>query len=113
MDAYPPISAHGLADENRVIRLADERYARLVVGVDDPAQTVAAIRQALGTTGRAGERSGQGPASGRRAPVPASRQRRVAGGREHRWALAPTTSRPGGTKLGGEGLHGLLEGGLR
>jgi hypothetical protein len=34
-----------------VIRLADERYARLVVGVDDPAQTVAAIRQALGTTG--------------------------------------------------------------
>ena len=34
-----------------VIRPADERYARLVVGVDDPAQTVAAIRQALGTTG--------------------------------------------------------------
>jgi hypothetical protein len=34
-----------------VIRLADECYARLVVGVDDPAQTVAAIRQALGTTG--------------------------------------------------------------
>jgi hypothetical protein len=34
-----------------VIRLADERYDRLVVGVDDPAQTVAAIRGALGTTG--------------------------------------------------------------
>jgi hypothetical protein len=33
-----------------VIRLADERYARLVIGVDDPAQTVAAIRQALGRT---------------------------------------------------------------
>ena len=27
------------------------RIHRLVVGVDDPAQTVAAIRQALGTTG--------------------------------------------------------------
>ena len=30
-----------------VIHLTDERYARLVVGVDDPARTVAAIRQAL------------------------------------------------------------------
>jgi hypothetical protein len=30
--------------------LADERHARLVVGVDDPARSVAAIRQALGTT---------------------------------------------------------------
>ena len=38
-----------------VIRLTDERYARLVVGVDDPAQTVAAIRQALGTTGEGSE----------------------------------------------------------
>jgi hypothetical protein len=32
-----------------VIRLTDERYTRLVVGVDDPAQTVAAIRQAVGS----------------------------------------------------------------
>ncbi len=29
-----------------VIRLTDERYDRLVVDVDDPARTVAAIRQA-------------------------------------------------------------------
>ena len=36
-----------------VINLTDERHARLVVGVDNPAQTVAAIRQALGTTGEA------------------------------------------------------------
>src|SRR5215212_5532220 len=34
-----------------VIHLADERYARLVIGVDDPAATVAAIRRALGTGG--------------------------------------------------------------
>jgi hypothetical protein len=34
-----------------VIHLADERYARLVIGVDDPAATVAAIRRALGTRG--------------------------------------------------------------
>ena len=33
-----------------VIHLADERYARLVIGVDDPA-TMAAIRCALGTRG--------------------------------------------------------------
>jgi hypothetical protein len=30
-----------------VIDLTDERYARLVIGVDDPADTVAAIRAAL------------------------------------------------------------------
>jgi len=30
-----------------VIHLSDERYARLVVGVDDPAATVAAIQGAL------------------------------------------------------------------
>jgi hypothetical protein len=34
-----------------VIHLADERYARLVVGVDDPAATVAAVRPALGAQG--------------------------------------------------------------
>jgi hypothetical protein len=34
-----------------VIHLADERYARLVIGVDDPEGTVAAIRRALGTDG--------------------------------------------------------------
>ena len=34
-----------------VIHLADERYARLVIGVDDPAATVATIRHALGTSG--------------------------------------------------------------
>ena len=34
-----------------VIHLADDRYARLVIGVDDPAATVAAIRHALGTRG--------------------------------------------------------------
>jgi hypothetical protein len=34
-----------------VIQLADERYARLVIGVDDPAATVATIRHALGTSG--------------------------------------------------------------
>jgi hypothetical protein len=33
------------------VHLADERYARLVIGVDDPAATVAAIRRALGTGG--------------------------------------------------------------
>jgi hypothetical protein len=33
-----------------VIRLTDERYARLVIGVDDPAQTVASIRTALAST---------------------------------------------------------------
>ena len=31
-----------------VIRLSDERYARLVMGVDDPPATVRAIREALG-----------------------------------------------------------------
>jgi nucleoside-diphosphate-sugar epimerase len=45
--------------------------------------------------------------------LPVSRQRGVAGGGEHRWALASTTRRHGGAKLGGEGLHGLVEGGLR
>jgi len=34
-----------------VIHLADERYARLVIGVEDPAATVAAIRGAVGTGG--------------------------------------------------------------
>jgi hypothetical protein len=34
-----------------VIRLTDERYARLVIGVDDPAQTVATIRRVLGAAG--------------------------------------------------------------
>jgi hypothetical protein len=34
-----------------VSHLTDERYARLVIGVDDPAATVAAIRRALGTAG--------------------------------------------------------------
>jgi hypothetical protein len=34
-----------------VIHLADERYTRLVIGVDDPAATVTAIRRALGTRG--------------------------------------------------------------
>jgi uncharacterized protein len=38
-----------------VIRLTDDRYTRLVVGVDDPAQTVATIRQALGTAGEGSE----------------------------------------------------------
>jgi hypothetical protein len=33
-----------------VICLTDERYARLVIGVDDPPQTVAAIRKALAIT---------------------------------------------------------------
>jgi hypothetical protein len=32
-----------------VVELTDERYARLVVGVPDPAQTVAEIEAALGT----------------------------------------------------------------
>jgi hypothetical protein len=49
-----------------VIRLTDERYDRLVVGVDDPAQTAAAIRQALGTTGEGSE-----PAASRKAVVEA------------------------------------------
>src|SRR5215217_7643748 len=31
-----------------VIRLSDERYARLVIGVHDPPATVRAIREALG-----------------------------------------------------------------
>ena len=31
-----------------VIRLKDERYARLVVEVEDPTATVAAIQEALG-----------------------------------------------------------------
>jgi hypothetical protein len=31
-----------------VIRLSDERYARLVLGVEDPPATVRAIREALG-----------------------------------------------------------------
>ena len=39
----------------RAIGLTDERYARLVVGVDEPSETVAAIRQALGTTGEGRE----------------------------------------------------------
>lgn len=34
-----------------VVRLTDERYARLVIGVDDPVQVVATIRQALGAAG--------------------------------------------------------------
>jgi hypothetical protein len=34
-----------------VIHLADERYARLVIGVDDPAATVAVIRRARGGRG--------------------------------------------------------------
>ena len=34
-----------------VIHLADERYARLVIGVEDPERTVAAVRRALGTAG--------------------------------------------------------------
>jgi hypothetical protein len=34
-----------------VIRLTDERCARLVIGVDDPAQTVATIRRGLVPTG--------------------------------------------------------------
>ena len=34
-----------------VIPLADERDTRLVIGVDDPAATVTAIRRALGTRG--------------------------------------------------------------
>jgi uncharacterized protein len=38
-----------------VIGLTDERYTHLVVGVDDPAQTVAAIRRALGTKGEGSE----------------------------------------------------------
>ena len=31
-----------------VIQLKDERYARLVIGVDDPSATVAAIQDAIG-----------------------------------------------------------------
>jgi hypothetical protein len=31
-----------------VIRLRDERYARLVIGVDDPPATVKAVQEALG-----------------------------------------------------------------
>jgi len=31
-----------------VIRLRDERYARLVIGVEDPPATAAAIQEALG-----------------------------------------------------------------
>jgi hypothetical protein len=31
-----------------VIRLSDERYARLVIGVEDPPSTVRAIQEALG-----------------------------------------------------------------
>jgi len=34
------------ADEAVVIHLTDERYARLVIAVDEPAATVAAIRRA-------------------------------------------------------------------
>jgi hypothetical protein len=34
-----------------VIHLPDERYVRLVVGVDNPAATVAAIGRALGAQG--------------------------------------------------------------
>jgi hypothetical protein len=34
-----------------VIHLADERYTQLVIGVDDPAATVAAIRSAVGGRG--------------------------------------------------------------
>lgn len=36
------------ADKAVVIHLVDERYARLVIGVQDPAETVAAIRRAVG-----------------------------------------------------------------
>ena len=39
------------ADKAVVIRLADERYARLVIGVDEPTETVAAIRRAIGSSG--------------------------------------------------------------
>jgi hypothetical protein len=31
-----------------VIRLRDERYARLVIGVDDPPATVRVVQEALG-----------------------------------------------------------------
>jgi hypothetical protein len=31
-----------------VIRLSDERYARLVIGVEDPPATIAAIQEAIG-----------------------------------------------------------------
>lgn len=41
------------ANKAVVIHLTDERYARLVIGVDEPAATVAALRRAL-DTGRAG-----------------------------------------------------------
>jgi len=50
-----------------VIRLTDEGYARLVIGVDDPDGTVATVRRALGTTG-----AGTGePAASRKAVVEA------------------------------------------
>jgi hypothetical protein len=45
-------------------------------------------------------------------PVPGSRHPQSAADRERGWALASTTSRPGGATLGGERPHGL-EGGLR
>ena len=32
-----------------VIRLSDERYARLIIGVEDPASTAAAIEAAIGS----------------------------------------------------------------
>jgi hypothetical protein len=40
------------AAKSVVIHLSDERYARLVIGVEDPASTVAAIQNAI-KTGRA------------------------------------------------------------
>jgi hypothetical protein len=49
-----------------VIHLADERYARLVIGVDDPAATVAAIRRALGTGGASRPARGESTPSRRR-----------------------------------------------
>lgn len=39
------------ADKAVVIHLADERYARLVIGVDEPTETVAAICRAIGSSG--------------------------------------------------------------
>lgn len=59
-----------------------------------------------GGTGAAGSPTWSPP------PVPGSRHPESAADRERDWALASTTSRPGGANLGGEGPHGL-EGGLR
>jgi hypothetical protein len=57
--------------------------------------------------------AGGGAARGWRKPVPVSRQGRTPAGRERRWALASTTGRPRGTKLGGSRTQGLPEGSLR